>query len=181
MQEIDINKPLLKNESGLLVDPGMIEAKQKELTKTTADMAIDKYNKVYKERSEAPIPDIKIPYNNILTRAVPVKTKEYSESGLILDSSSMDVRMAKRLEVMSDNVSDEQEVLLKGKYVTEDNGIELEVGEIVKLNFSRYKSVQEGQHQEVVVGYEIPICTIDGNQYLMVDARDVQYIKPKNK
>lgn len=181
MQEIDINKPLLKNESGLLVDPGMIEAQQKSLIKTTADAAIEKYNKVFKERSEAPTPNIKIPYNYILTRAVPVKTKEYSESGLLLDSSSMDVRMAKRLEVMSDNVSDEQEVLLKGKYVTEDSGIDLDLGDTVKLNFSRYKSVQEGQHAEVVIGYDIPICTIDGNQYLMIDARDVQYIKPKSK
>jgi hypothetical protein len=180
MQEtIDINKPLLKSESGLLVDPSVIENNQKQLIKTSADQAIEKYNTTFKTRSEAPIPNVRVPYNNILTRAVPVKTKEYTESGLLLDSASMDVRMARKLEVMSEAVSDEQEVLLKGPYVKD--GIELEEGDIVKLNFSRYKSVQEGQHSEVIVGYEIPLYTIDGNQYLLLDARDIQYVIPKNK
>lgn len=180
MQDIiDINKPLLKSESGLLVDPSVIENNQKQLIKTSADQAIEKYNNTFKSRSEAPIPNVRVPYNNILTRAVPVKTKEYTESGLLLDSASMDVRMAQKLDAMSDNVADEQEVLLKGPYVKD--GLELEEGDTVKLDFTRYKRVKEGMHSEVMVYYEIPIHTIDGNQYLLLDARDIQYVIPKNK
>lgn len=178
MQELDINKPLLKSESGLLVDPGLIENKQKELIKTSADRAIEKYKEILEERLNAPTPDVKIPYSYILTRAVPVKTKEYTEGGLLI---GMDVREAKKLDVMSENVSDEQEVLLKGKYVTEDNGIEVEVGDTVRINFSRYRTVEEGEHAQVIVGYAVPLYTIDGNKYLLIDSRDVQYVKPKNK
>ena len=41
---IDINKPVLKSESGLFVDPSLIEAKQNQLKRTEADSKIEKYN-----------------------------------------------------------------------------------------------------------------------------------------
>jgi len=175
-----LDRPVLKNESGIFVDPSIIEQKQNILKQTESDHALEKYNKRYTKNLEAPIPNIKVPYSFILTRATPPEMQGYTESGLLIKEMKVDVRLAKKLAIMSENVSDEQEVLLIGPYVNQ--GIELEPGDKVKINYNKYRTLNDDHASGVIeTQYEIPLYEIDGNEYLLLDSRDIIYVIPQTK
>lgn len=162
-----VNSPLIKSESGLFVSPDTI----------TKNVVLDKYNQRYLKNLNAPIPNIKISYSYILTRAVPPKMTGTTESGLILNQIETDSRMLKKLEIMTENVSDEQEVLLCGEHVL--NSV-CEPGDTVRINYDKYLRINDDHTAGVIQkGYEIPLYEIDGNEYLLLDARDVIYSIPK--
>lgn len=173
---VDINKPVIKNEAGILVDPNLVAQKMN----SKYDLELDQYNKRYIKNNSAPIPNISVPYSYILVKAVPPKMKGVTESGLHLAEKEIDVRLAKKLKIMSENVSDEQEVLAMGPYVTE--GLKVSVGDIVKINFDRYRKLHDNHNAGVIeMEYDIPLVIIEDNEYLLIDARDVYYSIPKNK
>jgi co-chaperonin GroES (HSP10) len=173
MQKLDINlnEPLLKSESGLLVSPEVLEKKN-------INSSVQKYNERYVKNLNAPTPNIKISYSYILTKAVPPKLNETTAAGIIINEKEVDVRMAKKLEIMSENVSDEQEVLLCGEHVMASVCVP---GDTVRINYDKYLRLNDDHTAGVIQkGYEIPLYEIDGNEYLILDARDVIYSIPKD-
>lgn len=167
---IDINKPVIKNASGILVDPDVIKKEQK----TKMDLELDNYNKRYTKNYNVSTPDIAVPYSYILTTATPPKMTGYSESGLIINKLEVDVRLANKLKIMSENVSDEQRVLSIGPFVTD--GLKVKPGDMVKINFERYRTIHDNHTPGVIeTQYDIPLFVIEDNEYLMIDARDVYY------
>lgn len=170
-----LNKPVIKNTAGLFVDPDTIT----QQNKTAAELAVEKYNERYVKNINAPTPNIKISYSYILTKAVPPKMTGTTASGLIINQKEVDVRMAKKLEIMSENVSDEQEVLLCGEHVLKSV---CEPGDTVRINYDKYLRLNDDHTSGVIQkGYEIPLYEIDGNEYLLLDARDIIYSIPKAK
>lgn len=172
---IKLDMPLLKNESGIYTSPEMIEEKNKKVN----NEVFEKYNKRYNKAISAPVPNVKMVYNYILTKAVPPKMEGYTDAGLILNTLEVDIRMAKKLAIMTENVSDEQEVLLVGNHVTKDI---VEPGQSVKIDFRRYRTLNDDHTAGVIeTSYEIPLYEIDGNEYLLLDARDIIYVIPEEK
>lgn len=171
-EDLNLNQPLVKSESGLFVDPNVA-------FKTKQDSVMEKYNEKYLKCLNAPVPNVRVAYSYILTKAVPPKMKGATESGIILNQLDVDVRMLKKLEIMTENVSDEQEVLLVGHHITDDI---VKPGEIVKIDFRRYRTLND-DHQAGVIetSYEIPMYEIDGHEYLLLDARDIIYAIPKKE
>lgn len=168
---INLNEPMIKSESGLLVSPEVLEKKN-------INSAVEKYNKRYTQNLNAPTPNIKISYSYILTKAVPPKINETTESGIIINDKQVDIRMAKKLEIMSENVSDMQEVLLCGEHVLKSVCVP---GDTVRINYDKYLRLNDDHTAGVIQkGYEIPLYEIDGNEYLILDARDVIYSIPKD-
>lgn len=179
MSQVDLNKPLLKAESGLLLDPSMISEKVKQAEKKAGDDILEKYNDRVKKAEEAPIPGIRVSYSYILTRAVPPKMKEMTAAGLILNQLDVDVRTLKKLKIMTENVSDEQEVLLVGHHVTPEI---VKPGEVVKIDFRRYKTLNDDHTPGVIeTSYEIPLYEINGYEYMLLDARDIIYAITNDK
>jgi len=175
--QIIFNSPVVKDESGLFLDP---EVSKQKHTKKAGDDAIEKYQKRYNANKTAPTPDITVPYSYILTRATPPETKFITDGGLLLPTIVADVRMLQKLQIMSDNVSDDQEVLIIGPHVT--NGLEVEPGDVVKINYNRYRRLHDSHTPGVIeTEYEIPLYEIEGNEYLLIDARDVLYVKKQKK
>ncbi len=170
--KVNLDIPLIKAESGLLVDPNVIQKKQD-------NEVLEKYNKRYNKAESAPVPNIKVAYSYILTKAVPPKMKGFTDTGLIVNQLDVDVRTLKKLAIMTENVDDEQEVMLVGHLVT-DNIVK--PGDRVKIDFSRYRRLND-DHQAGVIetSYEIPLYEIDGNEYLLLDVRDVIYSRPNTK
>lgn len=170
--KINLDIPLIKSESGLLIDPNVIQKKQD-------NEVLEKYNKRYNEAESAPVPNIKVAYSYILTKAVPPKMKGFTDTGLIVNQLDVDVRTLKKLAIMTENVDDEQEVMLVGHLVTEEI---VKPGDRVKIDFSRYRRLNDDHTPGVIeTSYEIPLYEIDGNEYLLLDVRDVIYSRPNTK
>ena len=105
--------------------------------------------------------------------------KGFTETGLIVNQLDVDVRTLKKLAIMTENVDDEQEVMLVGHLVTEDI---VKPGDRVKIDFSRYRRLNDDHTAGVIeTSYEIPLYEIDGNEYLLLDVRDVIYSRPNTK
>lgn len=172
MSEINLNIPVVKAESGLLLDPTLVQKKED-------NAVLEKYNTRYNKANSAPTPAIKVAYSYILTKAVPPKMKGFTDTGLIVNQLDVDVRTLKKLAIMTENVSDEQEVLLVGHHITDDI---VSPGDSVKIDFSRYRRLNDDHTAGVIeTSYEIPLYEIDGNEYLILDARDIIYSRPKTK
>lgn len=162
----DQAKQLIKSESGLFVSPETV----------TQNTILNNYNKRYLGALNAPTPNVKVAYSYILTKAVPPKMVGTTESGLIINEIQADKRMLKKLEIMTDNVSDEQEVLAVGIHAQDV----VNVGDTIKIDFRRYKTLNDDHTPGVIeTSYEIPLYEIEGNEYLILDARDIIYIIPK--
>lgn len=169
---MDANMSAIKSESGLFLDPGVVARKAN-------DDVVEKYNKRFVSAMEAPIPNRRVAYSYILTRAVPPKMKGTTAAGIIINQLDVDARTLKKLQIMTENVSDEQEVLLVGHHITKDI---LEPGDIAKIDFRKYKTLNDDHTSGVIeTSYEIPLYEIDGYEYLLLDARDIIYVTPKEK
>jgi len=171
------NQTVVRSEKGLYVDPDIIKLSETKKAESAVELAIEKYNERYVKNINAPIPNIKISYSYILTKAAPPKMKGVTKSGLILNELEVDVRMAKKLSIMSENVDDLQEVLLCGEHVLESVCVP---GDVVRINYNKYLQLSD-DHQAGVIEktYDIPLYEIDGNEYLLLDARDIIYSIPK--
>lgn len=170
MEKINIDQNVLKSESGLYLAPDAVESKIKNST-------LDEYNKVYLKRLKAPKPDIRVAYNYVLTKAVPPKMIGTTDAGLIINKIDVDNRMLAKLKIMTENVSDEQEVLLTGSLVDPKVVVP---GEIIKIDFKRYRTLNDDHTAGVIeTSYEIPIYTIDGEEYLLLDSRDIIFTREK--
>ena len=164
-------------QSELLLNLKDIEAIKKGNYKTksedfriTMEKSLSKYNKRLIEALNAPIPDISIPFNEVVCRAVPVEIK--SKGGLILSTGTDDINIAKRLDHMSIAIESSQEILLVGDLVTEKH---LQPGYIAKINFKRFRTVEDNELGGLITKIELPTFEIEGHTYLIIDKRDIIY------
>lgn len=168
--------PLIKSESGLYVDPSVIENNVAKNNKTSAENAMQKYKDRYDKNSNAPAPNIRVPYSYVLTKATPPKMQDETASGLVTNQMEVDLRLAKKLQIMSENVDDQQEVLLCGEHVLKSVCVP---GDIVRINYDKYIRINDDHTAGVIQkSYEIPLYEINGEEYLLIDARDIIYAIP---
>lgn len=179
MNELNLNAPLIKSESGLFVDPSVIEKNNANKNRTAADVAMEKYKARYNKNNNAPVPNIRVPYSYVLTKATPPKMQEETAGGLITNQMEVDLRLAKKLQIMSENVDDQQEVLLCGEHVLKSVCVP---GDIVRINYDKYIRINDDHTAGVIQkSYEIPLYEINGEEYLLIDARDIIYAIPTEK
>lgn len=149
----------------------------------TIDVTLEKYNKRFVEAWDAPVPAINLPYNEILIRAVPKEIK--SSGGLIIslgeNEESTDFNIANKLNKMSHAVSNNQEILKVGSMVTEhekEGGIR--EGLMCKLKLSNFRSIHDRMAPGVIEHeYAMPVYSIDGYEYMIIDKRDILYTYEK--
>lgn len=143
----------------------------------TIDASLEKYNTKYTEALNAPAPKISLLYNEVLLRAVPIEVK--SRSGIILGLHESDYKTADRLERLSEAISQTQEILMVGDLITkEERAKGLTPGRICKFRLDRFKTISD-RHQNGMIEteYTVPSEEIDGYKYLIIDKRDIIYIK----
>jgi co-chaperonin GroES (HSP10) len=176
------NKVTRKIESDMLLNLKDIEAAKKENINTkqiakakTLDSSLEKYNESYVKAWEAPVPDITLHYNEVLVRAVPIEVK--TKSGIIVSASMSDIQMADKLERMSHAVQATQEIIMVGNLITkEEQESGLRAGRMARINFDRYRTLSD-RHQPGMAQteYSVPVETIDGYKYIIIDKRDIVY------
>ena len=144
--------------------------------KVKEDLKYEEYEKILKETKESPVPEIDLLHSQILVRATPPEIIRTSGSGLIINQV--------KLDKMSQNVSDEQEILAVGQFIL-DNGSEskkekLKPGRYVKIDFRRFKTLRDN-HQAGIVEtfYDIPVFTINNHKYIVIDERDILWVFDK--
>lgn len=124
----------------------------------------------------SPIPKIELLHNNILVRAVQPYMEEFS-GGVLINRLDVSSQLADKLEAMTYNVDDIQEILLIGNYVEATDNNKILPGKFAKINFNRFKTVKSGRNQgHTDVIYEVPVVEFDGNKYLLIDSRDIEYL-----
>lgn len=166
----------IKSESGLFLDPVSIAEKN---SRHKADVNAE-YDKKRQALLDAPAPNIVVPFSNVLTRAVTPKrkvVKGFEGSMLIHDEFEIEDNYAEQLKNMSNNVVDEQEILLVGPHVISNGNYK--PGMIAKINFARYRQLKEDTPGIIETYYNIPAYTIDGNKYIIIDERDILYAWPE--
>lgn len=135
--------------------------------------AITKYNKSVTDAQTAPIPNITLHFNEVLCRAVPIEVR--SRAGLIIPTDSYDAKIAQKVEYMSDAVNDEQEILMIGNMLETSNYNKIQPGQIAKINFKRFRELEDGGTGIIKTKYDIPCYTINGYKYIIIDQRDIIY------
>ena len=178
---LDIDQPMIKTGSGLLLDhttagiAGIGVDVNKKLKTEAVNKVYEEYESKRKVALEAPVPDIKLPYSFVLTRAVPPKMIGNTEAGIMINKLDVDDRTLARLAIMTDHVSDFQEVLLRGFNVDEKV---CAPGDMVRIDFRRFRTLNDDHTAGVIeTSYEDPVHNIDGHDYLIIDARDIIYAK----
>lgn len=116
------------------------------------------------------IKEIKPLFTNVITTAQTYVGDVKNDAGIIVN--------------MDGQLNPFQRVIAVGDTV---RGVE--VGNIVKLNFTRYVKAkhtpgdidQENkiQHDDMKLSYELPIITIDGQVYLQMQNNDIEYVVTK--
>jgi hypothetical protein len=150
-----------------------MEAKAK-----TIDESLKKYNAKYMKALEAPTPKIKLPFGEVLLRALPIEIK--SRAGLILNVSENDFKVANKLEVMSEAIDQVQEILLVGNLVTQEDQEKggIKPGNICKFRLTRFRELKDDHATgQIQTSYNIPSEEIDGYRYLIIDKRDIIFTK----
>lgn len=183
------NKMTANTESELLLSIKDIERIKKENIevkrenqKKTLDKSIEKYNKGYIDALNAPTPDIKLPFSEVLLRAVPLEIK--GKHGIILSAGAPDMRMMDKLDRLTFAVQEEQEILLVGDTVTEKQQTTggITPGRIAKLNLKHFRSMSDRHHAGMIeMDYDIPIEVIDGHRYIVCDVRSILYTREKEE
>lgn len=143
----------------------------------TIDASLEKYNQKLVKALEAPVPEIRLHFGEVLLRAVPIEVK--TRSGIILGLN--DVQTADRLEKMSEAISQTQEILMVGDLVTENEQSRgIRPGRICKFRLDRFRTISD-RHQNGMVQteYTVPSEEIDDYKYLIIDKRDIIYTKDK--
>ena len=167
-------KDIEKLKEGATDNKGKIEHKAK-----TIDSSLEKYNQSYVKALEAPVPPIKLHFNEVLVRAVPFEVK--TKSGIILGVSDSDFKLADKLERMSDAVDQFQEILMVGDMITEDEQQRgIRPGRMCKIRLDRFRQLSDRHHTGMIeTEYNIPIEVIDGYKYIIIDKRDIIYTRDK--
>lgn len=146
----------------------------------TLEGELEKYNQSYLKALNAPIPDIKLHFSQVLVRAVPIEVK--SKSGLIIGMpGETDIKIADRLSRVSDAVQQHQEILLVGDHVTkEEREAGLRPGRMCKMSLKGFRTMSDRHLPgNIEMEYEIPIEIIDGYKYILLDKRDILYTYDK--
>lgn len=181
-ERVLMNQPMVKTASGLLLDHttagiGGLSDVNSKLKAKEIDSVFDAHQTKMTKAMEAPTPKVKLPYSFVLTRAAPPAMIGKTNGGLILNKLDVDERTLTRLKIMTENVSDKQEVLLKGFNV--DDRV-CDIGDTVLIDFKRFRTLNDDHIAGVIeTSYEVPVHNIDGEDYLLIDARDIIYAKPK--
>lgn len=177
-----LNQPMVKTASGLLLDhttagiEGISNINDK-IRSATIDQVYSAHKEKLDKAMNAPIPDVKIPYNFVLTRAAPPAMIGKTKAGLILNKLDVDDRTLTRMKIMTENVSDKQEVMMMGFNV--DPRV-CSVGDTVMIDFRRFRTLNDDHIAGVIeTSYEVPLFNIDGEDYLLIDSRDIIYAKEK--
>ena len=174
-----VNQPMVKTASGLLIDhntAGIGDIKMKKPNeKNVVNEIYEKHKEKYDTSLSAPIPKIKLPYNFVLTRATPPRMIDKTEGGILVNKLDVDERTMQRLLIMTEHVSDVQEVMMTGFNVDERVCV---AGEHVRIDFRRFRTLNDDHTAGVIeTSYEVPVHTIDGYDYLIIDSRDIIYAK----
>lgn len=145
-----------------------------------SDIVYDNYKKAYEEAVNAPVPAINLMHSEVLVRACPPKMNHTTKGGIIINDVELDDYLTQdKLDKMSQNVSDEQEVLIVGQWIQdrEENYPEdkkLKPGMKVKIDFRRYKTLKDNHVAGIIeTTYDIPMFKIDGHKYLLIDDREI--------
>lgn len=179
-ENLDINQPMIKTSSGILLDhntAGLGIGAAEKIKKETINRVYEEHQQKYNESLSAPTPNVKLPYNYVLTRATPPKMIGTTEAGIMINKLDVDERTLTRLAIMTDHVSDIQEVLIVGFNV--DPKV-CSPGDLVRIDFRRFRTLNDDHTAGVIeTSYEVPVHNIDGHDYLIIDARDIIYAKSK--
>lgn len=167
-----MDKKIITGEKSLLLGDSINKAiENNQIAKTY----LEKRNKAMTSDT----PDIDILHNGVLVRAVQPFMEEFS-GGVLINRLDVSTAMAQRLDAMTHNVDEIQEILLIGSFVEESNNNKIIPGRFAKINFNRFKTVRPGKlqgHTDVI--YEVPVIEIQGNSYLLIDSRDIEYVIKK--
>lgn len=163
----------------LIIPDNRIVGLNNKPIKVKEDLKYEEYEKILKETKESPVPEVDLLHSQVLVRATPPEIIRSSGSGLIINQVKLDDYLTQdKLDKMSQNVSDEQEILAVGQFIL-DNGSEskkekLKPGRYVKIDFRRFKTLRDN-HQAGIVEtfYDIPVFTINNNKYMVIDERDI--------
>lgn len=149
------------------------------------DKAYLDYKKAFDERNNVPVPKIDLLHSHILVKAVPPEIEHTTQGGLVINKVKLDDYLTEdKLEKMSQNVSDEQEILAVGQFISEnaseDKKKKLKPGRYVKIDFRRFKTLRDKHASGIIeTFYDIPIFTINGYKYMLIDERDVMWVFDK--
>lgn len=138
----------------------------------TMDDTLEKYNKNYRDAKNAPIPNIKLHFTEVLVRAVPVEMR--SKGGIILHTGMTDAGVISKLDYLSEAVADEQEILMLGDMLEERNA-KIKPGDMAKISFNRFRQLDDTGNGVIKTSYQVPVHTIDGYKYMIIDHRDIVY------
>jgi hypothetical protein len=188
MQELNgkkkeiINNNLVLNEAGILVEPDFLLAKgENKTTFADTDAKIASHNKERRRELRAPIPGVKVPFSMVMVKAVrPKMINTLAEMNLINIDIEGDERFKREAVTMVRVILDEQEIVSVGKNAEEN----FAVGELVKIDFRRFTAlrdtnvaVPDGQYSKEI---DVPICTINGHEYIIIDQRDIRWTFDRN-
>lgn len=145
------------------------------------ESGMEKYNKAFLEALNAPVPDIALHYNEVLLRACPAEIK--TRGNLIYSIGDNDLDIAKKLNSMSHNVDQVQEILLVGSLITaQEREAGLRPGRMAKIKLANFRNLTD-QHLPGMIEteYTMPVEKIDGNRYMILDKRDILYTRDKHE
>lgn len=171
----NLGENLLLSDKGLFVPADNLLA-SKDNYDRARKLAIDLNRKTISDMLKAPAPKIRVPFGCVLVRALPPRLVDNSGQLILTRTEQIaDERYLEQLKFMNENVRDEQQIVLKGRLVED-----FQVGEVVKINYNRFRSVKDTIQGQIETFYDIPTYTIEGMKYIMIDQRDILYAFEEN-
>jgi hypothetical protein len=170
---------LIKNASGILVEPDFLMEKKSDYNHQ--DMQIEAHNKARRDEIRAPIPGVNVPFSFVMTKAVrPRMINKLAHLKMIQIDIEGDEKFKRDAESMVRVVFNEQEIVSVGKNAQEN----FSVGQLVKIDFRRFTAVKDtnestpnGEYSKYI---DVPIHNINGHDYMMIDQRDIVWVYDKN-
>lgn len=173
---------LIKNEAGILVEPDFLLQKPEDKSNfAIQDAKIEAHNKERRNEIRAPKPGIKVPFSSVMVKAVrPKMINTLAHMGMINVDIEGDDRYKREVRAMVRPIFDEQEIVSLGKHAEEN----FSVGDLVKIDFRRFMALRDtnvdspdGQLSKEI---DVPISTIDGHEYVIIDQRDIKWTFERN-
>jgi len=178
----NINTTLIKNEAGILVEPDFLLKKPEDNDNfKIQDGKIEAHNRARRDEIRAPKPGIKVPFSAVMVKAVrPKMINTLAHMGMIKVDIEGDERYKREALTMVRPIFDEQEIVSLGKHAEEN----FSVGDLVKIDFRRFMALRDtnvdspdGQLSKEI---DVPISTIDGHEYVIIDQRDIKWTFERN-
>jgi hypothetical protein len=174
---------LIPNASGILVEPDFLLEKAQDNFKNQ-DIKIEAHNKARRDEIRAPIPNVRVPFSSVMVKAVrPKMINTLADMKMINIAIEGDERFQREARTMVRAIYDEQEIVAVGKNVSELG--EFKVGDLVKIDFRRFMALRDtntaspdGQYSKEI---DVPISTVEGHEYIIIDQRDIRWIFNENK